>query len=323
MRPIESARWPDEPGWLTASAAKTRTYRDDIWARESWRDAVLTSTNCEQLLCRYTYLLVKPESFATRQAGRLMSEVRRRGFSTLGAVPVTLDRRSLRILWQYQLNSAPIATLAAVDLIVMSGPAVVVILRDENPDLVGRATASSRLAAMKGSTHGPRRPDDFRVLLGGTLPLFSFLHVPDEPADLVREWGIWFSRETRLRLYSQLSTDIDAKIAGQVFNDADLVIQQRESATDHADLDADRVLATLLAGPAQHQAAAEKIRAVLAESRPAGVDLPGTHGVETTDDELVDLVRLVRKLDGIATWDRVTLAVAVVGRQRPIGPPLL
>lgn len=318
VRPTEPPSWPDEPGWLTASAAKARAYRDDVWTRESWRDAVLTTSQCEQVLRRHTYLLIKPESFATRQAGRLLHEVRRRGFSTVGAVPVTLDRQSLRILWQYQLNSAPLATLAAVDLVVAAGPTVAVVLREDGPDPDIRSSASSRLAAMKGSTHGPRHPEDLRVLLGGSVPLFSFLHVPDEPADLVRELGIWFGRAARLSLYSLLASECAEQAASAVLEDADLVVRRAEAGVDQTDLDADRMLAALLSGPASHRATARRIRTVVAQAHRAQAQPE-----EMRDDELVELVRVVRDLDGIAAWDRVTLAAVLVGSQRPVRAPLL
>ena len=296
--------------WLTTSPAKLRAYREDIWMRESWEDALRVQTSPEIALRRHTYVLVKSETFATRQSSALLAHLRARGFADRGAVRVLLDRHRLRALWHYQLNSAPVATLAAIDLIVAAGPAVLVLLADEDVHSAP-ISASGRLAAVKGSTTGDRRPGDLRALMGASLPLFSFIHVPDEPADLVREIGVWFERPMRRGLFTCLG-------GGPAFLDtADAVLAQAESECPAADLDVERALAALRSGSATHRRVAEAVRACREQvGEPAG-------RASASDRDLLELVQMLSGLDDAPLWDRVTLAAVVVAQQRPVSPPLL
>lgn len=293
-------------GWLTGSAAKAGRYCDDIYFRESWNQAGELLSDPELTLRANTYVLVKPETVATGQVELLLTLIRDRGFLLLDVLPVQLDRYRTRALWQYQLNAAPLATLETIDLIVSCGPAAIALFAEEPDARQPGVSASERLSAMKGVSFGTRRPTDLRTLLGGSTRLHSFLHVPDEPADLVRELGIWFEQAERRRIYHLLA-DGDGAAKPAVREVARLL----ERDVSVIDLDLERALdAVARAVPtAEDRARVRQVRSAL-----------------SGDSETATLLELVRWLSGLTAvpaWDRALIASHLVQRERPERPALL
>jgi len=292
--------------WLTGSAAKAGRYCDDIYFRESWNQAGELLIDPELTLRANTYVLVKPETVATGRVELLLSLIRDRGFLLLDVLPVQLDRHRTRALWQYQLNAAPLATLETIDLIVSSGPAAIVLLAEDPAARQPGGSASERLSAMKGVSFGTRRSTDLRTLLGGSTRLHSFLHVPDEPADLVRELGIWFEQAERRRIYRILASgDGAAKPA------AAEVARRLERGVSVIDLNLDRALdavaGTLTA--AEDAARMRQVRSMLSGEPEAAT--------------LLELVRWLTGLTGAPAWDRALIASHLVQGERPERPALL
>ncbi len=300
--------------WLTGSPAKAGRYCDDIYFRESWSQARELLPDPEPVLRANTYVLVKPETMATGCVELLLTLIQDRGYRLLELIPVVLDRHRTRALWQYQLNSAPLATLATVDLIVSCGTPAVVLLAEQPGARQPGMSASERLSAMKGGSFGARRPTDLRTLLGGTTRMFSYLHVPDEPADLVRELGIWFDHTARRRIYRSLA-DADAcggTGAGGAAPELAIaeVARQLERDVSTVDLDLDRALDTV----ARSVATEEAVRVRQVRNWLTGQPETAT---------LLDLVRWLTELPSVAAWDRALIAAHLVQRELPERPPLL
>ena len=285
--------------WLTGSAAKAGRYCDDIYFRESWNQARELLPDPELTLRANTYVLIKPETVATGRVELLLSLIRDRGYLLLDLQPVLLDRHRTRALWQYQLNAAPLATLATVDLIISCGPSAIALLAEEPDARQPGVSASERLSEMKGVSFGTRRPTDLRTLLGGTTRLHSYLHVPDEPADLVRELGIWFDDTARHRVYRTLAGGDGAKIPSRQIAE---VIRRLEGDTGVIDLDLDRALDTVArAVPAADGARLRQVRNLLSG--------------EPETATLLDLVRWLSGLTGVPAWDRALIASHLVQRE--------
>jgi hypothetical protein len=293
--------------WLTGSAAKAGRYSDDIYFRESWNQARELLPDPELTLGANTYVLIKPETLATGCVELLLTLIRQRGYQLLDLLPVVLDRHRTRALWQYQLNAAPLATLATVDLIVSCGPTAIALLSEEPGARQPGVSASERLSAMKGGSFGARRPTDLRTLLGGTTRMFSYLHVPDEPADLVRELGIWFDHPARHRVYRTL-----AGASGDAVSELSIPEVARRLGGDVSviDLDLDRALDTVARTVGSQDAAT--VRQVRNWLR-------GQPGATT----LLDLVRWLTGLTDVPAWDRALIAAHLVQRELPERPPLL
>lgn len=322
--------------WLTGSAAKAGRYSDDIYFRESWRQACELLPDPRPVLRASTYVLIKPETVATGGVERLLTLIRDRGYRLLDLLPVPLERHRTRALWQYQLNAAPLATLATVDLIISCGPAAIALLAEEPGARQAGLSASERLSAMKGVSFGTRRPTDLRTLMGGTTRLFSYLHVPDEPADLVRELGIWFDHTARHRVYRTLAgagAGADAGGAGVADEPAIMEAARRlERGVGVIDLDLDRALDTLARTVAAGGAAAGDGAAGggVADAAGGGVaDAARVRQVrnwlsgEGEATTLLDLVHWLSGLAGVPAWDRALIAAHLVQRERPERPPLL
>ena len=295
----------DLDAWLTGSAAKAGRYCDDIYFRESWKQARELLPDPELVLRANTYVLIKPETVGTRRVELLLTLIRDRGYLLLDLLPVVLDRHRTRALWQYQLNAAPLATLATIDLIISCGPAAIVLLAEESGARQPGVSASERLSAMKGVSFGTRQPTDLRAVLGAPTRLHSYLHVPDEPADLVRELGIWFDDTERRRIYRTLA-DGDGASEPAITE----VARRLERNTGVIDLDLDRALDTLAHTVAVEDG--EKVGQV--RNWLSGEDEAAT---------LLDLVRWLSGLTGVPAWDRALIAAHLVQGERPERPPLL
>jgi Nucleoside diphosphate kinase len=303
--PGAGQRHRDLDAWLTGSAAKAGRYCDDIYFRESWHQACELLPDPGLILRVNTYVLIKPETVATGRVELLLTLIRDRGYLLLDLLPVLLDRHRTRALWQYQLNAAPLATLATIDLIISCGPAAIALLAEEPGARQSGVSASERLSAMKGVSFGTRRPTDLRTLLGSPTRLHSYLHVPDEPADLVRELGIWFGDTERHRVYRTLA---DGDVASeQAITE---VARRLERDTGVIDLDLDRALDAL----ARTVAAEDGARVGQVRNW-----LSGEHETAT----LLDLVRWLTGLTGVPAWDRALIAAHLVQRERPERPALL
>jgi hypothetical protein len=77
------------------------------------------------------------------------------------------------------------------------------LLHDRRPDVV---PATVRLAGLKGTADVARqRPGSLRHMLAQPNRVLSFVHVADEPADIVRELGLLLDRPRRARVLSALA----------------------------------------------------------------------------------------------------------------------
>ena len=302
--------------WLTGSAAKAGRYCDDIYFRESWQQAREVLPDPEAVLRANTYVLIKPETVATGRLERLLTLIRERGYRLLDLIPVPLDRHRTRAMWQYQLNAAPLATIAAVDLIISCGPSAVALLAEEPGARQPGLSASERLSAMKGVSFGTRQPTDLRRLLGGTTRLLSFLHVPDEPADMVREFGIWFDHTARGRAYRILA-------GGDVTSEPAIMaaIRRLERDAGVLELDLDRALDTVARAVTAEDGAAEAGAAEAGAARLRQVRnwLSGEPEAAT----LLELVHWLTGLTAVPAGDRALIASHLVQLERPERPPLL
>lgn len=206
-------------GW---DPVRREFYPDDIYFCET---ALLLERESEQrldlMLRRTTFMMFKPEAVVGRRIEPALAWLAERGFRPTGCLPVRVDPRVHRELWRYQLNGASLAIVRTVDMILSASPCLVVALRDEwGPEKTG-TTASVRLADLKGSSSEPMANGaSLRGVLGCELLCLNFLHVPDCPADQVRELGVLFPARERAAALALLarepSPEADAELAGAV-----------------------------------------------------------------------------------------------------------
>ena len=104
------------------------------------------------------------------------------------------------------------------------GDALLVVLRDDDPER--SVPASVRLQMMKGPSFPERQTSDhLRHVLGSWSRLLKFVHTPDEPADIIREIGIFLPPEQRRDLWmtmregEHMDGAMVAKMVEQIYAD--------------------------------------------------------------------------------------------------------
>lgn len=275
---------------ISADPGKLERYARDIAFREAWTDlAACWGDEAEEILRRRAFVLFKPETVLMRRLEEASAELERHGFAPVLWRLVRLDRNLVRAVWRYELAEAPLATLAAVDVVATAGVCLLVGLRDDRPE-PGRY-ASARLASLKGPTRQEeRRPGQIRYRLRSPAVLLNFLHTPDEPADAVRELGVLFAADERLELFRELREARDVSL------EPAFAAAYAETPPHALDLDASLELLAR-----EHAPEADIISTLLRGG--------------TGDEELV--VRLIRWLDtraaGLPRPDRGVLAAHLIG----------
>ncbi|GAA1027506.1 MULTISPECIES: nucleoside-diphosphate kinase [Amycolatopsis] len=180
----------DETDWatLTRMPAKRTAYRRETYFREGARDvARFLGDRAAEVLRRHALLMVKPDGIAAGKVRPVLDWLTEQGFAVQAVQRPEFTGLVWREMWRYQLTSATVDRLALNDLIYV-GSGLLLLLRDEQP---GPMPATTRLASLKGSADlAQQKPGTLRALLRQHNRNFSYVHVADEPADLVRELGL-------------------------------------------------------------------------------------------------------------------------------------
>ncbi|WP_051729087.1 nucleoside-diphosphate kinase [Amycolatopsis sp. La24] len=190
---------------LTRMPAKRIAYRRETYFREGARDtARFLGDRAAEILRQHALLLVKPDGIAASKVRPVLGWLAEQGFAVQAVQRPELDGLRWREMWRYQLTSATVDRLALNDLIYR-GSALLLLLRDEQP---GPMPATMRLAALKGSADlSKQKPGTLRALLHQHNRNFSYIHVADEPADLIRELGLLLNPPQRREALNALAVD--------------------------------------------------------------------------------------------------------------------
>jgi hypothetical protein len=185
---------------FTRIPLKAQLYARETYFREGLRDAIeVFGENAAAALRKAAILLVKPDGLASGKASTVVSFLRANDFSIVAVELASLDRLHWRELWRYQLTSATLDRLAINDL-VLRDQALLLMLR-HNGDL--DVPAAVWLSGLKGpSDISSQGAGCLRRLLAQPNRIFSFIHVADEPADVLRELAVMLDDATRWRVLS-------------------------------------------------------------------------------------------------------------------------
>lgn len=195
-----------EPSWadLTASPDKAATYAQDIYFREAWEELTVMAASPEEMLRPVALLASKPDGVVGRRLQPMLEFVVARGFRVIGVAEFHLDRHSMREIWRYDWHVYPVDRIAFCTWWYAAASSLVFFLED--CQALPGVPASVRLAAMKGNALAQhRRPDDLRSVLKPANRVLNFVHVPDEPADVVREIGIFFDSAMRRQVLAMVA----------------------------------------------------------------------------------------------------------------------
>lgn len=308
------SRMPDEDLWpaLTVSATKTELFAEDLYFRECWSDALdvlgtsddprASGSAAAAALGPLGLLSFKCDGMAARRADRTLRYLADQGFSILGSSRIRHNRHSMRELWRYNWHVYTTDRLALMTLMHSVTESLLLIVRDDRYD--PRVPGSVRLADLKGSADPEARgPEHLRTVLDPPNKIINFVHVADEPADIVREVGIFLDRPQRRALL------------------ADVRRADAETATRHAFEEVARLEAELPANDFDLDAALKRTESSTTPEAHGRIRSAVGTGTRLTWDELCGLLDPTDP--AVDTWDFVRIATEVLDADRPASADLL
>jgi nucleoside diphosphate kinase len=181
---------PTVASWLSSDPLKRTVYCDDLYFWDGWAAFVAACGGepDESLLRHLTFVLIKPEAIVARRFDSILDFLLAKGFGIAGAWPTRMSRHAVRALWGYQINSVPMAWVHALEMGVTSGELFVVGLTHSLQG--GEASTAAEFLRLNKGTSARPGGHSLRDQLKGPARMLSFVHAPDESADVIRELAI-------------------------------------------------------------------------------------------------------------------------------------
>jgi hypothetical protein len=191
---------------LTGNTIKRWVYDRDVHfvaGFEQCRHRWVVQGQLKDHLWNLASLLIRPEAIVARGACRVLPILRQRGFTPIAVRSLWLNRAQAHALWEYQANLATQEHLRLLGDLCTAGPSIYVLLRDASRRVSAPATV--HLTHLKGPTLiRKRQPGHLRSITGPKLAnLISYLHIADDPADLIRDMALLFNPEQRATLLAE------------------------------------------------------------------------------------------------------------------------
>ncbi|MFC9895183.1 nucleoside-diphosphate kinase [Nocardia sp. NPDC127579] len=184
-------------GALTPSAAKAEVYAADTYVQESVDQLRDLGIDPAAFARDHSLLLLKPDAVVARAVEPTLEWLAHNDFEVVAAHRCAVNRHLVRAIWYFAWNIASAERRRLADLLVGISDALVLVVRGEADAL----PVSVRLTAAKGPTDPRKRqPGELRYLLGQHNFLLNLVHSPDDPADVLREFAIFFDEATRRRV---------------------------------------------------------------------------------------------------------------------------
>jgi hypothetical protein len=289
---------------LTRVSLKRELYQEDLHFRECWADVRASlEGDVDAFLQSVTLLCMKPDAVVGRRSAQALAYVAEHGFQALIALPAPIDRHAMRQIWAYDWNVYTVDRLAFSTYWYTSAPLIVLVLVDQ--DRGSKVPASVRLGALKGGADPlDRTPGQLRTRLRPPNRVLNFVHVTDEPADLVREIGILWDRSDRRALLSRIGMLLRSVTGGS---------------SSH-----DRLLAHIIQIENHHHTHDLDFLSVLERCRERSILTPGEvnrlvdlseRGATLSWDELCRLIP--PDGPGVNRWDLITVASTLLEYERP------
>lgn len=198
---------PSDEEWaaLTVVPAKRAAYADDLYFREAWADArAVFGADAARALQGVAMLNAKPDAVVGRRLGRTLDFLTENGFVPTVTTTFEYTRHSIREIWRYDWNVYPVDRLLVSTFWYTTGVVPLFLLREKAR--ASNLPATVRLSDLKGLADPSQRGDrHLRTALRPPNRILNFVHIADEPADVVREMGILVERPERLRLCRELA----------------------------------------------------------------------------------------------------------------------
>jgi hypothetical protein len=184
---------------LVSAPWKEQAFSQDLYLRECWDDVACLADDAVAEVDSLALLTFKPEAVPGRRMRPTLDFLTEHGFIAVGIARARYTRHSMRELWRYDWDRYTTDRLALATVMYTAGEALLLILRDVSG--VDCAGAAKRLSELRGPAAAEdRRPGQLRALLHPPNEVLNFVHVADEPVDVLREIGIFLDRDERQTL---------------------------------------------------------------------------------------------------------------------------
>ncbi|WP_024803272.1 nucleoside-diphosphate kinase [Nocardia sp. BMG51109] len=202
---------------LTPLPDKADAYAADTYVQETVGQLDEIGMDAARFARGHSMLLMKPDAIVARAVEPTLEWLRDSNFRVVSARTVVADRHFVRALWYFAWNIASPERRRLADLLIGISEALVLVVcgpEDELPTPV-------RLTSAKGATDPrKRRPGELRHLLGRDNYLLNLVHSPDDPADVLREFAIYFDERARARALAQVCAGTDRSAEAAELADA-------------------------------------------------------------------------------------------------------
>lgn len=294
------------PATLTCDPAKRELYASDTYYLEAFNQLVEGGHDPAEFAFRHATLLLKPDAVVTRGLEPAIDWLAENGFRIVSAERVRMTHTTLRALWYFQWNQATSHRGQLADLLASTSDSLVLLVREKDP---ADPPASVRLTELKGPTAPHARvPGQLRHLLGRHTYLLNLVHTADEPADVLRELGVYFGSNQRNEVYASAMRGAD---------------RSRRARALAAELYAGTTPVDLSFAPAAARLDAALERALVAGTLPAAVqaELDQAHG----DAERYRRALRACRRHGVELdpWDTVIVGSTVFPMSREGSVPVL
>ncbi|KAB8029193.1 nucleoside-diphosphate kinase [Fluviispira multicolorata] len=205
---IKCNQIPSNKDWkfLSIFGSKKNYFTTETYFRESWFDGFsIFENNLTNKLVRTATVVFKPEAFSARRTSDIINLIEKYNFKATLAFKIKYNRHKIRETWRYQYSEATIDRMSLIDHLYCLGDSLIVFFEDTSIDI--KIPASARLHKLKGASEERLRTDEsLRSIIKIPNGVIRYFHIPDEPADIVREIGIMFDRPQRLNIFESLKT---------------------------------------------------------------------------------------------------------------------
>ncbi|MEV5355840.1 hypothetical protein [Streptomyces sp. NPDC052693] len=206
---------------MTGTDGKADVFARDLFALEGW--ASLAGEIGEQQAYvfaeRTSLMWLRPDAFAAGTARGVLTAAEAAGFRPVAARPVRLERCGVRALWAYMCRWATAERLMLLDAAAALGPGLLVVWTagTSTARAAGGEPVSVRMTRLKGRNDARHREaGSLRAVAGSPNRALTMLHTTDDPADVVRELGVFCDRAERVELIRQASTHLAGALPAAV-----------------------------------------------------------------------------------------------------------
>ena len=192
---------------LTTMPAKLAAYVGDTYFLEC-SDQL---GSCRDEFARtHGLLFLKPDAIVARAVEPTLDWLHDNDFRVVDARRIVTGRHLVRALWYFQWNIASPQRRRLADILLAVSDSLLLIVADDAREL----PTTVRLTERKGPTAPAQRaPGELRHLLGGSTYLLNLVHSTDEPADVIRELGIYLGTDERAEAISRAREGSDRSTA--------------------------------------------------------------------------------------------------------------